>query len=54
MTQTHQPVDADAVRSAKTLLRTARHGALAALAPETGAPLVSRVSLATLPDGAPV
>jgi len=54
MTDTHQPLDPGAVRAAKTLLRTARHGALAALDPANGAPLVSRVSLATEPGGAPV
>jgi len=52
--ETHQSVDADAIRRAKTLLRTARHGALAVIDPANGAPLVSRVSLATQPDGSPI
>ncbi|MEM9880800.1 MAG: DUF2470 domain-containing protein [Pseudomonadota bacterium] len=54
MTETHQPVDEAATRAAKTLLRTARHGALAALDPSSGAPIVSRISLATEPDGSPI
>jgi len=49
-----QPIDADAIRLAHTLLRTARHGALASLDPATGAPLVSRVGVSTDFDGAPV
>ena len=35
--------DAEAIRLAKTLIRTARYGALAVLDPQTGAPLASRV-----------
>lgn len=46
--------DAEAIRLAKTLIRTARHGALAALDPNTGAPLASRVGVATDLDGAPI
>ena len=46
--------DAEAIRLAKTLLRTARFGALAVLDPETGAPLASRVGVATDIDGAPL
>ncbi|MGF1526691.1 MAG: HugZ family protein [Candidatus Competibacterales bacterium] len=49
-----QPVDAKARRLAKTLLRTARWGALACLEPETEIPLASRVSVAPAMDGAPV
>lgn len=49
-----QETDAEAVRLAKTLLRTARYGALAVLDPETGAPLASRVATATDVDGAPL
>ena len=49
-----QPVDDAVRRDAKTFLRTARHGALATLDPETGIPMASRVSLATASDGAPV
>lgn len=51
---TRQPVDDQAIKAAKTIMRTARHGALSTLDPASGAPLASRVSLATLPDGAPV
>lgn len=49
-----QAVDAEARRLARTLLRTARHGALATIEPGTGAPLASRVAVATAPDGAPL
>ncbi len=46
--------DASAIRLARRLVRTARSGALAALAPETGEPVVSRVGVATDIDGAPL
>jgi putative heme iron utilization protein len=46
--------DAEAIRLAKTLTRSARFGALAALEPETGAPLASRVGVATDSDGTPL
>ncbi|TIT59285.1 MAG: HugZ family protein, partial [Mesorhizobium sp.] len=46
--------DAAAVRLAKTLIRGARFGALAVIDPETGAPLASRVGVATDSDGAPL
>ncbi|UCI29700.1 HugZ family protein [Mesorhizobium sp. B4-1-4] len=46
--------DAEAIRLAKTLLRTARFGALAVLEPQTGSPLASRVGVATDIDGAPL
>ncbi|RWC88780.1 MAG: HugZ family protein [Mesorhizobium sp.] len=46
--------DAEAIRLAKTLLRSARFGALAVLEPQTGAPLASRVGVATDIDGAPL
>ncbi|TIU51058.1 MAG: HugZ family protein [Mesorhizobium sp.] len=46
--------DAEAIRLAKTLLRSARFGALAVLEPRTGAPLASRVGVATDIDGAPL
>ncbi len=46
--------DDDAVRLARTLLRTSRHGALAVLDPRTGAPLASRVAVASDHDGAPL
>lgn len=46
--------DAEAVRLASTLLRTARHGAIAVLDPSSGAPLASRVGVATDLDGTPL
>ncbi|WP_184874875.1 HugZ family protein [Mesorhizobium sangaii] len=46
--------DAEAIRLAKTLLRSARFGALAVLEPGTGWPLASRVGVATDIDGAPL
>ena len=49
-----RPTDADALRLGKELLRTARHGALATLNPETGAPQVTRVGVSTDFDGAPI
>lgn len=49
-----QPVDDDAKRLGKTLVRMARYGALGTLDPLDGAPSVSRVSLATAMDGAPI
>jgi putative heme iron utilization protein len=49
-----QPIDETARRLAKTLVRTARFAALGTLDPVDGAPSVSRVSLATAMDGAPV
>jgi heme oxygenase (biliverdin-IX-beta and delta-forming) len=39
---------------AQHLLRSARHGALGVLCPDTDTPLVSRVSVGTAPDGMPV
>jgi putative heme iron utilization protein len=49
-----RPTDAEAVRLARTLLRSARFGALAVLSPEDGSPMASRVAVATDIDGAPV
>jgi putative heme iron utilization protein len=46
--------DAEAVRLARTLVRSARYGALAALEPGGGAPLASRVAVATDIDGTPL
>lgn len=46
--------DAEAVRLAKTLIRAARFGALAVVEPGSGAPLASRVGVATDIDGAPL
>ncbi len=49
-----RPTDADAIRLAKTLIRSSRYGAIAVLDPETGAPLASRVGVATDIDGTPL
>ena len=46
--------DAEAIRLAKTLVRSARYGALAVIEAGTGAPLASRVALATDLDGSPI
>lgn len=46
--------DADAIRMAKTLVRTARFGALGVLDPQEGWPLASRVGVATDLDGTPL
>ncbi|WP_269932512.1 HugZ family pyridoxamine 5'-phosphate oxidase [Aminobacter sp. HY435] len=46
--------DAEAIKLARTLMRTARHGALAVIEPETGSPLASRVGTATDTDGTPL
>lgn len=46
--------DAEAIRLAKTLLRSARFGALAVREPDTGWPLSSRVGVATDMDGTPI
>jgi heme iron utilization protein len=46
-------VDADAIRLARTILRNARHGALAFVDAD-GRPGVSRVGVATAGDGAPI
>jgi putative heme iron utilization protein len=46
--------DADAVRLARTLMRSARFGALAVIEPGTGSPLASRVGIASDIDGAPL
>jgi heme iron utilization protein len=49
-----RPTDADAIRLGKTLIRSARYGAIAVLEPETGTPLASRVGVATDIDGSPL
>ncbi|MEM6914414.1 MAG: DUF2470 domain-containing protein [Pseudomonadota bacterium] len=49
-----RPVDDAARREAKTFLRTARHGALATLDPNSGTPMASRVSVASDAAGCPV
>lgn len=46
--------DAEAIRLAKTLLRTARYGALAVIDPQGGGPLASRVGVATDSNGTPL
>jgi putative heme iron utilization protein len=46
--------DAAAIRLAKTLLRTARLGAIAVIEPGTGAPYASRIGVATDLDGTPL
>ena len=47
------PTTAEAIRLAKTLLRTARHAALASIEPKTGWPIATRVGVSTDIDGAP-
>ncbi len=49
-----RPTDADAIRLAKTLIRTGISGSLATLDPETGRPIATRVGLSTDIDGVPV
>lgn len=49
-----RPTDDQARRMAKTLIRTARFGALAAIEAGTGHPLASRVAAATDLDGTPL
>lgn len=49
-----RPTDDEAIRLARTLMRSARHGAIAVLEPGTGVPLASRVAVATDYDGAPL
>jgi putative heme iron utilization protein len=49
-----RPTDAEAIRLARTLIRSARHGALAVLDPTDGGPLASRVAVATDIDGTPL
>lgn len=46
--------DAEAIRLARTLVRSARYGALAVLEPADCAPLASRVAVATDLDGTPL
>ena len=49
-----RPTDDEAIRLARTIIRSARHGAIAVLEPATGAPMASRVAVATDHDGAPL
>jgi len=46
--------DADAIRQARTLLRSARYGAIATLDPKDGSPIATRTATATDIDGAPL
>ena len=48
-----RPTDEEAIRLARTLLRTARHAALATLDPESGRPVATRIGIGTDIDGAP-
>jgi len=54
MTDPIRPTDDEARRLARDLIDTARFGALAVHDPETGAPMVSRVAVATDATGCPV
>nr|WP_281411338.1 HugZ family protein [Phyllobacterium endophyticum] len=47
-------IDDSAIRLARTLMRTARHGVIATLDPQSGAPVATRVGVSTDHDGAPV
>ena len=49
-----RPTDDEAIRLARTIIRSARHGAIAVLEPGTGTPMASRVAVATDHDGAPL
>lgn len=49
-----RPTDDEATGLARSLMRSARYGALAVLDPETGAPQASRVAVATDLDGTPI
>ncbi|MCH2068958.1 MAG: pyridoxamine 5'-phosphate oxidase family protein [Shimia sp.] len=49
-----RPTDADARTLARDLLSSATYAALAVTDPATGTPSVTRVALATAPDGAPI
>ncbi len=49
-----RPTDDDARRMARALIDGARIGALGVRDPDTGAPMVSRVAVATDADGVPV
>lgn len=49
-----RPTDAEAIRLAKTLMRSARFGAIAVIEPESGIPFASRVGVASDLDGTPL
>ncbi|MCB1417479.1 MAG: HugZ family protein [Notoacmeibacter sp.] len=53
-TDPFQPVDDEARALARRLLDEAQHGALATLEPESGMPMVTRVSVARGPSGDPL
>jgi putative heme iron utilization protein len=48
------PVDVEARALARRLIDSARHAALGVLDPADGAPSVSRIAVATAPDGSPL
>lgn len=49
-----QTATAETIAKLRTIVARADHGALATLSPDDGAPLCTRVGLATLADGTPV
>ena len=49
-----RPTDDEARALARSLIDTARFGALAVRTPDSGAPMVSRVAVAVAPSGAPM
>jgi putative heme iron utilization protein len=54
MTNPIRPTDDEARALARRLLRDARHAVLAVIDPATGAPMTSRIALATDPAGIPM
>lgn len=53
-TEVFRELTPEACAEAKALLGSNRHAALAALSPEEGHPMVSRIGLAVMADGCPV
>jgi putative heme iron utilization protein len=49
-----QETTPEVIQQAKTIIRTARYGAIATIDPETGAPVCTRIGVSTDIDGAPV
>lgn len=49
-----RPTDDEARALARGLIDEARHGALGVIDPETGAPMVTRISVVPGPDGVPL
>ncbi|UXN59401.1 HugZ family protein [Phyllobacterium zundukense] len=47
-------IDDNAIRLARTLMRTSRHAVIATLDPQSGAPIATRVGVSTDHDGAPI